>query len=176
MFLPKKGSDQVIEAAWYVIFTKPNQEQRAFENLNNQGFECFLPVQIIEKIRRNSVVEIKEALFPRYIFIRLETGISNWSLIRSTRGVVRLVEFGGIAAKLPDQLMTALAGQALHRQERFSPDDKLLIVDGPFAGIEAEMWCRMESAEGQVRVMVLMEILSKQQKLAFRAEALRKIA
>ena len=43
------------EGAWYAVHTKPKQENRALENLQNQGFECFLPLLEIEKVRRGKV-------------------------------------------------------------------------------------------------------------------------
>ena len=39
-------------AAWYLLQSKPHQERRALENLRNQGFECFLPLYLRERLRR----------------------------------------------------------------------------------------------------------------------------
>ena len=78
---------------WYLIHTKIRQERVALENLERQGFECFLPLIRAEKLRRGQLLVVQEALFPRYLFIRLGTGLESqsWSPIRSTVGVSRLV-------------------------------------------------------------------------------------
>ena len=36
---------------WYLIHTKPRQELRALENLERQGYECYLPLLPTEKIQ-----------------------------------------------------------------------------------------------------------------------------
>ena len=38
--------------AWYVIHTKPRQEQRALTNLAQQGYQCYLPMITREKLGR----------------------------------------------------------------------------------------------------------------------------
>jgi len=82
---------------WYLIHTKPRQESVALTNLSRQGFECYLPMLQVEKIRQRKTVLVAEAMFPRYLFIRLDangTG-QSWSPIRSTLGVTEMVKFGG---------------------------------------------------------------------------------
>ena len=69
---------------WYLIHTKIRQERVALENLERQGFECFLPLIRVEKLRRSALVVVEEPLFPRYLFIRLASGTDapSWSPIR----------------------------------------------------------------------------------------------
>ena len=55
---------------WYLVHTKPRQGKCAQENLERQGYECYLPVFPKEKLRQSSVVVANEPLFPRYLFIR----------------------------------------------------------------------------------------------------------
>jgi len=58
--------------AWYVVHTKPRQEARALENLQNQGFNCFLPTMQVQKLRNQKVQTITEPMFSRYLFIQLD--------------------------------------------------------------------------------------------------------
>jgi len=73
---------------WYLIHTKPRQENAALLNLEQQGYECYLPILLAEKLRQGSLSVIEEPLFPRYLFIRLDPsgGSQSWAPIRSTRG------------------------------------------------------------------------------------------
>ncbi len=89
------------------------------ENLGNQGFKCFLPTIRVERLRGGHRAMISEALFPRYLFVYLEAGRSNWSAIRSTRGVSHLVRFGGIVARLPSSLIDALTEQPSRNKALF---------------------------------------------------------
>ena len=164
------------ESGWYVVYTKPRQETRALENLCNQGFECFLPTLVSERLRAGHRIEILEALFPRYLFIYLKAGSSNWSAIRSTRGVARLVEFGGTAARVSPALIAVLAEQPAQQKPLFEVGEKLKVVDGPFVGIAAELLRVYETPDGEARVMVLMDILTKQQKISLPASLVRKAA
>lgn len=162
---------------WYLIHTKPRQEQVALENLQRQGFECYLPMLGIEKIRQGELVVCEEALFPRYLFIRLETGESarSWSPIRSTKGVSRLVTFGVDPARIDDRLVTALRARELltrnspHRL--FAPGDRVCLTAGSFAGVEAVY----QMADGEQRAMVLIELLSKPVAIRVAPASLRKV-
>jgi transcriptional antiterminator RfaH len=164
------------ESGWYVVYTRPRQEVRALENLSNQGFKCFLPRINVERLRHGHRVAVSEALFPRYLFVFLEVGRSNWSAIRSTRGVARLVEFGGVTARVPATLMDALAEQPAQQQALFDVGDQLKVINGPFVGIEAELLRVYETSDGEARVMVLMEILTRPQQISLPACAVRKAA
>ena len=79
------------------------------ESLGNQGFRCFLPTICVESLRGGKRVMVLESLFPRHLFVFLEARRSNWSAIRSMRGVSHLVRIGGLAASVPSALIEALA-------------------------------------------------------------------
>lgn len=59
---------------WYLVHTKPKQEKYALENLQRQGYECYLPLLLSERIRQGILMVTDEPLFPRYLFIRLGQG------------------------------------------------------------------------------------------------------
>jgi transcriptional antiterminator RfaH len=174
--IPATRDDLTDESGWYVVYTKPRQETRALENLCNQGFDCFLPTFIAERLRAGHRVEVLEALFPRYLFVYLKAGSSNWSAIRSTRGVARLVEFGGAAARVSSALIAALAEHPAQQKALFEVGEQLKVIDGPFVGIVAELLRLYETPDGEARVMVLMDILTKQQKISLPASVVRKAA
>ena len=52
-------------STWYLIHTKIRQERLALDNLERQGFECFLSMMRAEKLRRGALQVVQEALFPR---------------------------------------------------------------------------------------------------------------
>jgi transcriptional antiterminator RfaH len=57
-------------------------------------------------------------------------------------------------------------------QRLFDVGDRLLVTDGPFAGIEAIY--QMSNGEG--RVMVLIELLSKPVKIVMAPQSLKKVS
>jgi transcriptional antiterminator RfaH len=161
---------------WYLIHTKIRQERVALENLERQGFECFLPLIRAEKLRRGALQVVQEALFPRYLFIRLSTDLESqsWSPIHSTTGVSRLVTFGQAPGKISDELVTELRTQTASEDvqlRHFEPGEQVVVTDGPFVGLEAIY----QMADAEDRVMVLLDILSKQVKLSVPPAHLRKV-
>ncbi len=163
---------------WYLIHTKPRQENIALENLQQQGYTCYLPLLNVEKIRRGKLAVVLEALFPRYLFIQLDTALSSqsWTPIRSTKGVNRLVAFGGQPAKVDEVLVSLLKRAEENQPERlqkmFSAGDKVQLTQGAFAGLEGIY----QMADGESRAMVLIEILSKPIRIAVEPVELRKLA
>ncbi|MEW5893870.1 MAG: transcription/translation regulatory transformer protein RfaH [Pseudomonadota bacterium] len=161
---------------WYLVHTKPRQERCALQNLAQQGYECYLPFITVEKLRQGALAVVEEPLFPRYLFIRLDDGLSGkgWGPIRSTRGVSRLVTFGTEPARLDARLVEQIRARegSNKPQPLFVPGERVQVIQGPFAGLEAIY----QMTEGENRVMVLIELLSKPVRLGLGPAALRKLA
>ena len=161
---------------WYVIHTKPKEEQRALRNLEQQGYECYLPLLAVEKLRRGTIRVIEEPLFSRYLFIHLDSSESgkSWAPIRSTLGVSRLVVFGNEPAKVDEQLIENLRAKkeslCQQPQSLFTKDERLIITDGPFTGLEAIY----QMHDGESRAMVLINLLNKTVQLKIAPDKLRK--
>ena len=85
-----------------------------------------------------------------------------------------MVAFGNVPAKVDDELVDAIRSQisgpgGLRRQ--FEPCQKVVITQGPFAGLEAIY----QMSDGESRVMVLLNILSKTDKMYLTPTGLRKM-
>ena len=160
--------------SWYVVHTKIRQEALAMTNLNRQGFECYMPMLKMEKMRRHKATLVEEPMFPRYLFIRLDTSGSgpSWSPIRSTLGVSQLVRFGGQPAVVDSKLIELLrTREQVGQPERlFKAGEKVVVADGPFAGIEAIF----KTADAESRSMILLDMLSKPVAMRIETASLRK--
>lgn len=161
---------------WYVIHTKPRQEQRALDNLQQQGYSCFLPLLARQKLCRGALTVVPEPLFARYLFIQLEAGQmgQSWAPIRSTKGVSRLVTFGTEPAKVSDELIDTLRAHSSAPgpvQPLFAPGERVQIKDGPFAGLDAIY----QLDDGERRAMVLIELLHKPSRITLAPTSLRKL-
>ena len=86
-----------------------------------------------------------------------------------------MVTFGQIPAKVDDQLVatirSSVSGVGI-RQRHFEPGEVVRINDGPFAGLEAVY----QMPDGDARVMVLIDILSKKVRLSVEPPSLSKIS
>ena len=148
---------------WFLVFTKTKEEQRAKTNLENQGFQIFLPLVAFAKKNQSKSTTL-EALFPRYLFIKLNLERDNWTCIKSTRGVSHMVVFGQRFAEMPHQVIEHLKSgadenhifrQAITRQE-FQKGDKLVIEKGVFKDKEATFL----SKKSKERVRILLRFVN----------------
>jgi transcriptional antiterminator RfaH len=161
--------------SWYLIHSKPRLEKVALENLERQGYPCYLPVLRLEKLRRGALVVLDEPLFSRYLFVQLDTDSSarSWTPIHSTRGVSRLVRFGVEPARVDDALVAYLRQQQAQEVKRlFEPGQRVQVIEGAFAGVEGVF----QIDDGQARAMVLIELLSRQVRLPVAAAQLRALS
>jgi len=152
---------------WYVIHTKPKQELRAAQNLEQQGYTIFLPTIPVQKLLKNTLKITQEPLFARYLFIQLDQVNSNWFPIRSTRGVHMILRFGinTEPVKVHSQLIEDLKNWATIKIPKtlFIGGDSVSIQDGPFKGLEATFQKLLNEPSGESRAMILIDILGKAQ-------------
>ena len=162
---------------WYLVYTKSRQERCALNNLEQQGYQCYLPTMPSERLQQGALTVLDQPLFPRYLFIRLGLGdtAKSWAPIRSTRGVSRLVKFGVEPAKVDDDLIELLKAKESAANDEpvrlFNPGERVRLTGGPFAGIEGVY----QLAEGERRVMVLIELMSKRVAVGVSPTSLRKL-
>ena len=161
---------------WYLVHTKSRQEDTAITNLQRQNFRCYMPMLYAEKVRRGKSVVVAEPMFPSYVFVQLDTSGQgqSWSPIRSTLGVRELVKFGGHPPKVDAELIMALHEreqlQQSNPQVLFAAGDKVVITDGPFAGIEAIY----QTTDAERRSMILLSMLNKPVSMRIEPGQLRK--
>lgn len=152
------------ERRWYLVYSKPQKEELARVNLERQGYPTYLPIMRTPRRRSGRRIIRAEPMFPRYLFISLDTERDNWAPIRSTLGVVNLVRFGMFPSPVPDELITAIRTRdnAEGIQDiplnTFSEGQKVRIEDGPFMGYEGIFLAQTS----QERVMILLDIVGKQ--------------
>jgi transcriptional antiterminator RfaH len=160
---------------WHLVYTKPQQEKAAYDNLTRQNYQCYLPLITKEKILRGKKILIKEPMFPRYLFLRLShDGQQNWTSIRSSKGVSYLVSFGGLAASLDDDMMDNLQ-QKINKAivaKVFSIGDKVEILKGPFKGMKAIF----NAYKGEERAMLFLNFMAKNLTAKFDLRDIKKVA
>ncbi len=163
---------------WFAVVTKPRQEQVALENLERQGYECFLPMAENPYQRRSKKQQkIIEPLFPRYLFLNAIAGTQNLAPVRSTLGVNSMVRFGTELAVVPESIIKAIqarispqTGLISIKPVQIKAGDKVRIFDGPLAGINGIVTER----NSENRALILMELLGRPTKVEVDALILQK--
>jgi len=160
---------------WYVIQCKPREERRALENLERQGFACYLPRLTVEKRRGGVRRDVLEPLFPGYLFIHLHELNDNWQPISSTRGVLQIVRFSGYPVPVRDAIVEGIRQRLASPARRIPylrPGDHVEITEGAFSDIEAIFVAN----DGIERVVLLLNLLKHEQTLTFPLSSVRKSA
>lgn len=161
--------------SWFALTTKVKSEDRACNNLQAQGFNCFLPKIKQLKIVRGIRTTATEPLFSRYLFIQLNEFEQSFRSVSNTRGIAGFVRFGTHFAKVDERVISYLKQR--HNPDQLVEDKSVLrqndlveILDGPFKNMHAIY----QSHNGDERAMVLVQILQQQIKLTVENRLLRK--
>lgn len=160
-----QSGDQVEGKKWCVVSTKPRQEMVALSNLENQGYQVYLPRISVQKRRRDKWRSVSEPLFPGYLFVQLNLGQDSVAPIRSTHGVQGLLRFGAHIPSLDSSLIDWFKQHEQQQFEQpktandlFKPGAPVTILTGPFAGLQAVY----EMSASSERALLLITLLGGQ--------------
>jgi len=148
--------------AWYVLHTKSRFENVVHEGLSKKSLEAFLPKIQVRSRRRDRRIMIREPLFPGYLFVKSALEAYEHLEILKTTGVVRFI--GNREGPLPvpneniESLMIMVAGaDAIITGKRFKKGDKVIVINGPLAGVTGIF----AHYRGKKRVIVTIEALGQ---------------
>jgi len=116
--------------AWYAIYTKPRQEERAATNLHAWGIEIVLP-----RIAQTDGGRTVRPFFPRYLFAKFHAA-DMLHKVNQTRGVSRVVSFGASPIVVDSEVVDAIRDHAdrnliVRRRDKFSHGDLVRLSNGP---------------------------------------------
>ena len=146
---------------WYLLSTKPRSERTAYDNLNNQGHETFLPTL--------AHTNNPKALFPGYIFVKPRLG-SSYVSIKSTRGVKQFIKFGDIFPGISESLIEFLRTRIEHfetlamHQKKYQKGQIVYVENGPFKNFEAVF----DAYDKGQSVFILLKFLESTQRIKLR--------
>ena len=153
------------EPLWFLAYTRPRLETVALQNLQQQGFDAYLP--FYKRLKKSSagMEAIFEPMFPRYVFFRTSPQAQSIAPVRSTRGVAQVVSFGHEIATIRSHTLEAIRQL---EQERNAADVAELSSLRPGHVVR---FCNpaLNGLEGLVksvssrRVTVLLELMGRQQ-------------
>ena len=150
------------ELIWVLIYTKARQEIKANENLRRQGFKTFLP--LIAPTNKDSIFKSLVPVFPRYLFLQINFELDNWTSIKSSYGVSRVVMFSDKFTSIPDNVIKLiqdrLNDEGIYKENvaivDYQKGDPVCIEKGQFAGIDALFL----SKKSKDRVRLLLKLLN----------------
>jgi transcriptional antiterminator RfaH len=147
---------------WYVIHTRPRQEDRADRNLRAWNVPTLSPKLRCRHARpHGAVIERIEPLFPQYIFAQfIESELLH--KVRFTRGVRAVVEFGGGPVPVDDEVMALLRSRIgedgfVAAGREFRRGDPVVIEGGPLRDLIGVFECDVNASH---RVKILLTTVS----------------
>ncbi len=143
---------------WYVVTTKPRNEERAANNLQQGGIEVLAPRLRLRKFKEGHFVYVIEPMFPGYIFVRFHP-VDEFRLVKYTRGIKAIVNFGGRIVPVRDDLIDFIKsrledGMATIEQRRFQEGERVVIKEGPFKNLSGVF---EKELDGKERVAILLD-------------------
>ncbi len=165
--------------SWFLIYCKPKQDARAEENLIRQGFSVFRPTINVIKGQlggKNSVA--CESLFPRYLFLQANSEAQSLAPVMSTLGVANFVKFGDSYARVSERLIEEIKANAVMQaflagsREAIKKGDEVYVDGCGFNQMKA-IYC---NPCGNMRALILMNIMGKEAKLAVPMKTISMVA
>jgi len=124
--------------SWYVVHTRPKQEDRTSENLTAWGIQTLTPKLRVKKYNEFSgkVTQLAKPLFPGYIFSRFRFN-ELYHKIRFTRGVHSLVSINNEPVAVDDEIIDLVRSKIgddgfVEEFEQLQAGDQVVINDGRF--------------------------------------------
>jgi transcription elongation factor/antiterminator RfaH len=146
---------------WYVAMTAPRQERLAAQQLDNQSYRNFLPLQLETRRHARKFATVLAPVFPRYIFIILDLERQRWRSVNGTFGVQRLITDGARPLAVAPGIVETLVqssdqrGALIYQADALAIGDSVRLVSGPFAGSLGVL----QRLDGAGRVQILLALL-----------------
>ncbi len=166
----EKDSVSSVQRSWFAIRTKPKQEMVARDQLQQQGFEVYLPLVNTRISHARKVSWQPRPFFVGYLFMCLSKDEQRWTSIRSTIGVLAPVSFGTFYPPVPDAAISMLQGRhdeqgfisvQMKPESPFKAGEQVRLNDGSLKGFDA-IFVEMR---GEDRALVLLDWMNKKMRV-----------
>ena len=158
---------------WYAVHTQVQGEAKAVHHLRRQGFDVYLPQYLKRRRHARRVDWMPSPLFPRYLFVNMDTEASRWRAINSTVGVSYLVSSDDCPSPVPDgvveeiQARTDDSGMVSLVHNDLEKGTPVQVTSGAFCDLVGLFEC----ADDNERIFILLELMGRQVKVRVSVEA-----
>jgi len=141
---------------WYVVQSKPREEERALYFLERKNLQAYLPRMEVGNIRGCRSVMKQKPLFPGYLFCRFgpEKSLTH---VRWTKGVAKILPESVSPMPISEDIIAAIRDleqkDGIIRKKPLEKNDRIRIADGPMKHILG-IFDHWTSEQGRVRVLL----------------------
>jgi transcriptional antiterminator RfaH len=128
---------------WLAAYTKPRNEKKVLERLQEEGVEVYLPLQKILKKWSDRKKWVEEPLLRSYIFVKITD--KEYAKVLKVFGVVRYVTFEGKPVPIPENqidILRMLLGEHIELEvveENIEPGQLVEVIAGQLSGLKGEL-------------------------------------
>lgn len=146
--------------AWYAVWTRSRHEQSVREQLQQKGYEAFLPTITRWSRWKDRKKKVDWPLFPGYCFLRFDGG--ERLRILNCSGVVSIVSFNGEIAPIPDEEIEAVR-KLIDSDLKYDPcplipeGSMVAVVNGPLKGVTG----RLVRKGSQARLILTVHLIGQ---------------
>lgn len=161
--------EEDIQLNWYILKVQSNRERSiaealrrkiAIESLDHLFGQVLVPTEKVTEFKGGKKKIVERKLWPGYIAVEMHVNDDTWFAIRETSGIG---DFTGSAGK-PTPMEQSEIARILHTEEeeteeapkldiKFSPGDKVKVMEGNFENFEGEV-SSIDETHGRVTVML----------------------
>jgi transcriptional antiterminator RfaH len=147
-----------LKQQWFVVNTKPKNEERAAGNLLAGSIEALAPRLMVKRYKSGKTTNMIEPMFPGYVFVKFDP-IQQYHLVKYTRGVRTIVNFSGKIIPLQEEIIEFIKarlvnGVATVEPHGFKKGERVEIKEGPFKGFSGIF---ERDLPGDERVAILLD-------------------
>jgi len=126
-------------ANWYAVYTRPRNEKKVYEKLQEKGIETFLPLVKRTHQWKDRKKKVDMPLFNSYLFVKIE--YKNRFSVLQTNGVVKIINFNGVPAVVPEWQIDSLRRmitfpERIRLENYMRPGELVKVINGPFEGMQ----------------------------------------
>ena len=149
--------------SWYAIYTRPRHEKKVHAQLTEKEIETFLPLISRKRQWKDRKKTVEMPLFSSYIFVDFEYKYRFDVL--ETDGVVKIVNFNGSPAVVPDWQIESLrqmlaSPKTIQLENYIRPGELVEVTEGPMQGMRGTVVTRKNSNRLVLSIEGIMQSVS----------------
>ena len=152
------------EKKWYALYIRSKAEKKAYQLLNDAGFDVYLPLITRIKQWSDRKKKIEDPLFHSYLFVNTDIKDNKqYYDILNCFGVVKFITFEGKPVPVPDNQIVAIKnflnefdGEEVVSEELYE-GELVRIKSGQMQGLVG----RLISIRGKTRLIVHIEVVGQ---------------
>jgi len=151
------SANPIDRSLWYVIHTKPGDEERVKINLENQEIETFSPLLETYQYSNGKMIPKIKPLFPNYLFTKLDLELHYYK-VKWTRGVNRILGSGNEPVPISEKVIQTIRERSgkdnlVKLEDELKDGDRVQINSGPFKNLRG-VFQKVMSSKGRVKILL----------------------